>query len=148
AQCSTLMCLPYMGWYALATSPAANTSGAELRSPASTMTPLPTSRPASVARPVDGIAPMPTTTWSAGSTAPEEVTAALTFPPEPWNAVTDSLVRNTTPCSLCRLVNTSPSSGPSCRYSATGSGSTRVTSQPASLAAAVTSSPIHPPPTV
>ena len=34
----------------MATSPAANTSGAELCSPASTMTPLPMSRPASAAR--------------------------------------------------------------------------------------------------
>src|SRR5215468_7466033 len=55
------------------------------------MTPLPMSRPASAARPVDGLAPMPTTTRSAGSTAPEDVTAPVILPPEPRNSVTDSL---------------------------------------------------------
>src|SRR5262249_33196287 len=89
-----------------------------------------------------------TTTWSAGRRWPEEVTTPVTLPPEPYISVTDSLNRNTTPCSLCRSANIPPSSGPSCRFSATGSGSTTVTSQPACLAAAVTSSPIHPPPTV
>ena len=122
--------------------------GPEVRSAASATTPLAISRPASAARPVLGTAPIPTTTMSAGSAAPDEVITSPTRPPGPRSSLTDSPNRNCTPCSRCRSANISPSSEPSARYSAVGSGSTTVTSQPASRAAAVISRPIQPAPTV
>src|ERR1022692_3015313 len=58
-------------------------TGSEVRRAASTITPLPTSSPATEARDVFGTAPMPTTTRSAGSCAPDEVIAAATRPAAP-----------------------------------------------------------------
>src|SRR5262245_52560809 len=120
----------------------------EVRSPASATTPLSTSRPASAARPVLGTTPIPITTMSAGTAAPEEVITSSTRPPAPRSSLTDSPNRNCTPCSRWRSANISPSSVPIARFSAVGSGSTTVTSHPASRAAAVVSRPIQPAPTV
>ncbi len=70
---------------------------------------------------------MPTTTTSAGSSAPDEVTTQPTGQPSREspeagslpetsagrNSADDSPKRNSTPCSRCSAANFSPSSGPS-----------------------------------
>ena len=107
----------------------------------------PPGRPAS-ARATLGAAPMATTTTSAGSSAPSEVSTAVTRPSWPRSSRALSPSRNSTPCARCRSANRWPSSGPTCRCSGVGSGSSTVTVQPFSRAAAATSRPIQPPPTM
>ena len=72
----------------------------------------------------------------------------VTRPSSPRNSRALSPKRNTTPCSRCRSANSWPSSGPTCRYSGVVSGSSTVTAHPFSRAAAATSRPIQPPPTM
>src|SRR4029453_14934939 len=86
AQCSTRTYRPKSGWKDDATSPASNTSAAEVRSAWSVTTPLSTSSPAAAASSMLGVAPTPTTTRSAGSPAGPSVTTDVTRPPVPGNS--------------------------------------------------------------
>ena len=79
-----------------------------------------------------GLTPTPATTRSA---------------PRRSSAVTGAPSRRSTPCSRCRSAKTCATVGPSTRSSGRSAVSNTVTSQPASRAAAATSSPIQPAPT-
>ena len=79
-----------------ATSPAAHTPSAEVRSAGSVTMPLSVVMPAPSARPVFGVMPTPTTTASAGTVSPDFVTTPVTDV-SPSMRSTPSPNRNSTP---------------------------------------------------
>ena len=93
---------------------------------------------------------MPTTTTSAGSTVPDEVSTDPTWPAaSPWNSAAVSPKRNSTPCASCSAgEDAAELRAERAVAAASGCGSTTVTGQPAMLAAAAVSRPIQPEPTI
>ena len=131
---------------ALATSPAAKTSGSADRNAASTTTPLLTGRPAASASWVFGAIPTPTMTASAWMWLPSPSRTPLARPPAVVISLTCTPNRKSTPCSRCRPAKTRATSAPSTRSSGSSAASRMVTSTPAARAAAAVSRPIQPAP--
>lgn len=130
AQCSTRSERAITGWNTFATSPAAYTSGCELRKPSSTTMPFSTVRPAVSASSAFGREPIPTTTTSAGISSPSSIRTPVATPSLPSIATTELELRRSTPLARCSASNTIPISGPIAYCSGTASRPSTVTSLP------------------
>lgn len=131
---------------ATATSPAASTSGADVRQYSSTSTPRSQAMPASRARASLACMPTPSTTASASRRLPSASSA--TQPPSGRACTARRLAfkRNETPCAACNAARWAETPGGTLRAHRRGACSSTVVAQPARRAVAATSRPIQPPP--
>jgi hypothetical protein len=115
----------------------------------STLTPLSISSPDALASSVLGVAPTPTTTRSPSIWLPSESrTPVARAESSPVIRATCTPQRRSTPWPRCRVANTSATSRPNTRSNGSSAASNTATSTPAISAAAATSKPIQPAPTI
>src|SRR5215213_784399 len=145
SQCSIRIGLPCTGLWYSQMSPAANTFGCELSSPAEQATPpcSPISSPAAFASETSGVTPMPTTTKSQSSSSPLFVTTLVTREPSPSKRSTSSPPCTCTPCSSSASWKKCPTFSPKNGSKVTSSSITTWHSTPcAAVSDAATSQPM------
>ncbi|MNX95179.1 hypothetical protein D3C86_1274430 [compost metagenome] len=131
-----------------ATSPAAYTSGADVRQYSSTNTPRWQAMPASRASASLAFSPTPSTTACAAMRVPSASSATGRPSSCAWTASRLAPSMTLTPASACIAARYADTPGSTLRAHSRGACSSTVTWVPAWRAVAATSNPIHPPPTI